>query len=125
MNKRIVFIIIMLVTLVACRNYKDYSSIPWQENPLPDWENPAVNTINAEYPHASIVSFPDQKSAVNSLWRQSPDVMTLDGIWKFNVVTSPSERPYWFFKNDFDTRGWNDIKVPSTWEMEGYDVARM
>lgn len=123
MNKRIVFIIIMLVTLVACRNYKDYSSIPWQENPLPDWENPAVNTINAEYPHASIVSFPDQKSAVNSLWRQSPDVMTLDGIWKFNVVTSPSERPYWFFKNDFDTRGWNDIKVPSTWEMEGYDVA--
>ena len=30
--------------------------------------------------------------------------------------------PYWFFKNDYDTRDWKEIDVPSNWQMKGYDV---
>lgn len=112
----------LLVTMMACKNYKDYSNESWQESTLPDWENTAVNTINAEYPHASIISFPDQESAITALWRTSPNVVSLDGTWKFKVVEKPSDRPYWFFKNDFDVREWDDLEVPSTWEMKGYDV---
>jgi beta-galactosidase len=37
-------------------------------------------------------------------------------------VKTPEERPYWFFKDDFDTREWDDIEVPSNWQMKGYDV---
>ena len=35
---------------------------------------------------------------------------------------TPAERPYWFFKDDFDIRSWSDIEVPSTWEREGYGI---
>ncbi len=35
---------------------------------------------------------------------------------------SPDQRPFWFFKDDYDTRDWNDINVPSNWQMKGYDV---
>ncbi len=37
-------------------------------------------------------------------------------------MKTPEERPYWFFKDDFDTREWDDIEVPSNWQMKGYDV---
>ncbi|HEX2970231.1 MAG TPA: glycoside hydrolase family 2 TIM barrel-domain containing protein, partial [Bacteroidales bacterium] len=42
--------------------------------------------------------------------------------WKFNCSNTPDERPYWFFKDDYDTRGWKEIDVPSNWQMKGYDV---
>ncbi len=42
-------------------------------------------------------------------------------MWKFHLAQNPSERPYWFFKNDFDTREWADINVPANWELEGFD----
>ncbi len=35
---------------------------------------------------------------------------------------SPDQRPFWFFKDDYDTRDWDDIEVPSNWQMKGYDV---
>jgi beta-galactosidase len=119
--KRYFFVILLtLSTLWSCARYKDYSRVAWQEKTLPDWENTAVNTINAEYPHSSLVSFPDAKTAMKAGWRQSPNVLSLDGYWKINWVKSPGERPYWFFKDDFDTRRWKEIKVPSTLECVGY-----
>jgi beta-galactosidase len=123
MNRRILIIALTFGTLVSCRNYKDYVNVPWQEKETPDWENTAVNTINTEYPHSSLVSFPDELTARNAGWRESPNVMPLDGLWKFSFVNTPAERPYWFFMDDFDTRGWKEITVPSTIEREGYGVA--
>ncbi len=122
MNRRLIIITLIFGILVSCRNYKDYSDISWQEKDLPDWENTAVNTINTEYPHSSMVSFPDEATAMNAGWRQSPNVMSLNGMWKFNFVNTPAERPYWFYKDDFDTRGWKEISVPSTWEREGFGI---
>ena len=54
--------------------------------------------------------------------QNSPDYISLDGTWKFNWVNSPDQRPFWFFKDDYDTRDWKDIEVPSNWQMKGYDV---
>ena len=34
----------------------------------------------------------------------------------------PEERPVDFFKPEFDVSGWKDIAVPSSWQMQGYDV---
>ncbi len=49
------------------------------------------------------------------------DLQSLNGMWKFKLAHNPSERPFWFFKDDYDTRKWDEIKVPSNWELEGYD----
>jgi len=122
MKMHYVVMLLSFSTLWSCSGYRDYSNVAWQEKSIPDWENPAVNTINAEYPHASMVSFPEAKTSMTAGYRKSPNVMSLDGVWKINWVKTPGERPYWFFKDDYDTRGWADIKVPSTLECAGYGV---
>ena len=71
----------VVIMLTGCQHYKNYDKITWQEKELPDWENTAINTINTERPHASMVSFPDNASALKAGWRQSVNVMSLDGVW--------------------------------------------
>ena len=44
----------------------------------------------------------------------------LNGDWKFCWVDSPSKAPEGFFKMDYDASGWNTIKVPANWELNGY-----
>lgn len=45
----------------------------------------------------------------------------LNGTWKFKFVPEPSQRPRDFFEESYDVRAWDDIPVPSNWEMQGYD----
>ena len=59
MRKALIVIAIASSVLSACRHYQDYENVAWEDKALPDWENTAVNTLNTEKPHASIVSFPD------------------------------------------------------------------
>ena len=122
--KRISFYILMVViSLSACKKLSKYEGVTFTEKVPRDWENPAVFNINMEDPHASLISFPDELSALESIKIKSPNYKSLDGIWKFNWVKTPDQRPYWFFKDDYDTRDWKDIEVPSNWQMKGYDVA--
>ncbi len=46
---------------------------------------------------------------------------SLNGTWKFNLVSEPSQRPLTFFEEGFDDSAWDEIPVPSNWEMHGYD----
>jgi beta-galactosidase len=121
--KRISFYILMIAVLFsACKKYSKYEGVPFTEKEPRDWENPEVFNINREAPHASLISFADEQSALEAIKANSPNYKSLDGIWKFNWVKSPDQRPFWFFKNDYDIRDWKDIDVPSNWQMKGYDV---
>jgi beta-galactosidase len=121
--KRIpLLILVVLMTAISCKKYSKYEGVTFPEKEPRDWENPAVNQINREDPHATLISFPDKESALEGIKVNSPNRLSLDGTWKFNWVKSPDQRPFWFFKNDYDTRDWKDIDVPSTWQMRGYDV---
>ena len=46
---------------------------------------------------------------------------SLNGTWKFKCVSKPSDRPYYFFKEDYDVSDWDDVEVPMNWEMKGYE----
>jgi beta-galactosidase len=122
MKRTLIFTAVILIAFASCKRYRDYSNVEWQEKEFPDWENTAVNAVNTERPHATMVSFPDNSAALNAGWRASPNVMSLDGKWKFHYSAKPADRPYWFFNDDFDTRSWAEIEVPSTWEREGYGI---
>jgi beta-galactosidase len=121
--KRFTFYIIFIVlSFTACKKYSKYEGVAFTEKEPRDWENPELISINKEDPHATMISFPDEQSALESVKTNSPNYVLLDGTWKFNWVKSPDERPYWFFKNDYDTRDWKETDVPSNWQMRGYDV---
>jgi len=123
MRRYLVFLGIAAAMLISCQRYHDYSDTDWTEKDLPEWEDLTINTVNTVSTHATIISHPDNNSALSAAWRESPNVLSLDGKWKFKYSPAPADRPYWFFKNDFDTREWDEITVPSTWEREGYGVA--
>jgi len=121
--KRISFyILVIVVSLSGCKKFSKYEGIPFTEKEPRDWENPAVFNINREDPNASLVSFSDEQSALEGVKSSSSNYKSLDGVWKFNWVKTPDQRPYWFFKDDYDTRDWKDTEVPSNWQMKGYGV---
>ncbi len=88
----------------------------------PDWENQNVFGINKEAPHCTLIPYSSKKAAVKnnpvaSKWRQS-----LNGNWKFNWAPDPDSRPVKFYQTDFDVCRWDEIAVPSNWQLQGYGV---
>ena len=51
---------------------------------------------------------------------RSSRYMLLNGMWKFHWVKSPDERPADFYRERYDVSAWDEIPVPSNWEMHGY-----
>jgi len=87
-----------------------------------EWESERMLGLNKEKPHATFNSYADVESAKKILPEFSRYRVSLDGAWKFNWVKRPEERPIDFFKPGFDVSGWREIAVPSSWQMQGYDV---
>ncbi|HBE42384.1 MAG TPA: beta-galactosidase, partial [Bacteroidales bacterium] len=122
MKKPAVFAVVIMLLFTACKRYSKYEGVAFTEKEPRDWENPEMFGQNKEAPHATLISFNDEATALFAAKSKSPNYLSLDGIWKFNLVRSPDERPFWFFKDNYDIRDWDDIEVPSNWEMKGYDV---
>jgi beta-galactosidase len=122
MNRVHYLLLLLAIAVSACKRYSDYEGVPFTEKEPRDWENPGMLNQNREEPHATLISYSDEKSALEGIAENSPNYMSLNGLWKFNWVKSPDERPFWFFKDDYDTRNWDNIEVPSNWQMKGYDI---
>jgi beta-galactosidase len=113
--------ILVLFTLGGCKSYNDYKEHGWKDAEQPDWENPLIHEINREEPRAYFIPFANEQEVDrDNIWASS-FIKSLNGDWLFHIAQNPSERPYYFFKDDFDTRAWKSIKVPSNWECEGYE----
>lgn len=87
-----------------------------------EWEQEQNLSLNKEVPRATFFSFADEASAKKILPENSSYWRSLDGDWKFHWVKAPHERPVDFYKPDFDVSSWKTIPVPSSWQMQGYDV---
>ena len=94
-----------------------------QKNPITDYKNYIENEqVISEHKlpaHASFTSFSTHEE------RKEDDpkyYKSLNGTWKFNWVRNPKERPTTFMGESFDASSWDDIKVPSNWEVEGYGI---
>ena len=106
----------LLVAVLAWVAFAKQASAETDESPL-DWENPAIFGRNKEPGHCTLVPYPEGKDFDASRFCQS-----LDGTWKFHWVTKPGDRPERFFEPDYDVTGWDEIPVPSNWELQGYGV---
>jgi len=84
-----------------------------------EWESPQHLAHNKEQPSATLYSFLDVESARKVLPEASDYRLSLDGPWKFSWAKHPDERPKAFHKPSFDVSGWDDIPVPSNWNLVG------
>ena len=107
------------VLVVACA-FLLFTAIA-QAKDTHDWENQAVFGINKEKPHAyTVQDVPTDYYVGNQLFNVEGNKVSLNGSWKFNWSPDPASRPVDFYKADFDTSDWKEIKVPGNWQLQGY-----
>ena len=117
---RIFYFILAFSTLVSCTKKHKYENVDMIVNPIEDWENPEVFQRNKEQPRASFIPYQSIEQLSLNEPENSPFYTSLNGQWKFNIADKPADRPFFFFKQDYDDTDWKTIKVPSNWELEGF-----
>lgn len=87
---------------------------------LPDWEDPQVISRDTEKPHATLVPFATEQQALTKPdWRTSPYLKLLNGTWKFRWLKHPSQIPAEFYQPATDDQTWDNLPVPSNWQVVG------
>jgi beta-galactosidase len=119
---KITRLLILFLIIFSCSKKNRYADVSWESKVIEDWENPEVFGINKEAPRAYFIPYLSDENVIEDNPEKSPFYTSLNGQWNFNLVTKPADRPYYFFKTDFDDSDWGKLKVPSNWELEGYDV---
>ena len=85
-----------------------------------DWKNQNLTSINKLPCRAYSVPFERKEDALTGEASLSRFYKLLNGAWKFSYYNSPGDVPEDFFQEDFDCGEWDDIMVPSCWQMKGY-----
>ena len=86
------------------------------------WEDPTVFRVGQIEPHTHFIPFQNVDHLISNRWDKSAYYLSLNGLWKFYWSAKPDERPHHFYEEDFDANGWDDIPVPSNWELQGYGI---
>ncbi|MGQ9779507.1 MAG: glycoside hydrolase family 2 TIM barrel-domain containing protein [Bacillota bacterium] len=85
-----------------------------------DWETPEILSRNRELTHSPWGAYADANMALTCDRRISPYVKVLNGRWRFHLAANPQVVPAGFQLIDFDDTGWDEIPVPSNWQLLGY-----
>jgi len=85
-----------------------------------DWENPQIIHKSRLPARAYTFGYPDAESAKTFDPAASPWVKSLNGVWRFDYSPTPVEAPKDFYTPGFDATAWDEIDVPSCWQMQGY-----
>ncbi|WP_125608009.1 beta-galactosidase subunit alpha [Lapidilactobacillus bayanensis] len=78
------------------------------------WENYQLSNINRMAPRSSYRTY----FAKND--QQVRNYQSLNGTWKFKFIAAPEYAPKDFQNIDFDDTSWDNIPVPSNWQLQGY-----
>ena len=85
------------------------------------WEDPSVLHVNREPARAHYVPYADRSAAASGKRGRSPYYGTLNGSWKFRYYESVQDVPGDFYEENADRSQWDELVVPSCWQVNGYD----
>lgn len=88
----------------------------------PEW-NGAIDLfrVGTQPPHTTLMPYANVGQALAADRTRSPYRLSLDGKWKFAYADRPADRDTDFHRTDVDDTGWDNIPVPSVWQVHGYD----
>ena len=87
-----------------------------------DWQNPEIININTEKPRASFIPYQNSNAALTGKRSNSDFYHSLNGNWKFKWVAEQSLLEESFHAKEYDDSGWDNIEVPSNWQLKGYGI---
>lgn len=85
-----------------------------------DYENHELPHRNRLAPRAHFTSYSSTEAALSMNRSMSPLNRSLNGTWSFCFTENPALTPPGFESTDFDDAAWDQIPVPSTWQLLGY-----
>lgn len=87
---------------------------------LPEWQDPAVSSVNRAAMHTDYFAFESDAAARKFERKESQNYLSLNGDWRFSWVADSNLRPTDCFAIEYDDSGWDWLKVPAMWELNGY-----
>lgn len=93
-----------------------------------EWDDVSVWEVNRERAHTLELPFAgttpvtnsaDQTFSTSVLPESSPWFLSLNGTWKFKWVGTPTTASSTFMQDNFNASEWDDIEVPSAWQVYG------
>ncbi|RED55936.1 beta-galactosidase [Cohnella phaseoli] len=85
------------------------------------WEDLSILQVNREPARANGIPYADRSSAASGKRSRSPYYGTLNGSWKFRYYDSVQDVPQDFYEENADRSEWDELLVPSCWQVNGYD----
>ena len=85
-----------------------------------NWQNPEVNSINRAPMHTNYFAYQSAEMALEGDKWRSENIMSLNGVWNFNLVENADQRPTDFYEVGYNDKGWDKMPVPGMWELNGY-----
>lgn len=85
------------------------------------WEDLNVTHVNRLKPRAYYIPYADAETAFNKKRGESPYYKTLNGSWKFRYYESINLVEDGFYNEDTYVNDWDNLIVPSCWQLNGYD----
>ncbi len=99
-----------------------FSFNPIDSDNVNDWENPGMIAQNKELAHNTLMPYQDKVKAIRCDRFHSEFFRSLNGKWKFFWVNKPADRPKGFYNPEYDISQWDEIQVPSNWQLSGYGI---
>lgn len=84
----------------------------------PYWQDPGVIQRNKERGH--VLALPQDSAEAALADAPSPYKMSLSGLWKFHWQKDVTTVESGFRKEDWDDGAWDEVEVPSLWQLQGY-----
>ena len=86
------------------------------------YENPAVLQENRIKEHAYFMTYSNMEDAIKGEKENSSYYQLLNGEWNFKYYERCMDVPEAIFGREVATGEWDKIKVPCSWQFQGYDV---
>lgn len=110
----------MLLLCLLCHTTGTVAQVRDTAGVPPEIENPRLTGIHKEPAHATLMPYGNIAEAFRGNRKASSRSLLLNGTWKFHWVSWPQKRPAGFYQPAFDVSGWDNITVPSNWQVQGY-----
>lgn len=110
-SKRNVLVLAGLISLSG--------SVSIQAQTYTEWDDVSVTHLNRERAHTLGIPLGGNVAINENSTEESPYYQSLNGVWKFKWVADPGQNPAGFEAPDYSVDGWDNIDVPSSWQVYG------
>lgn len=110
--------IVILLSTNTLTAQEDRSMSP--RRTLPYWQDVSVVKVNKEHPRTQFMTFDNKTEALETPFEESKYYRSLNGTWQFYFVDSYKDLPESITDSVSNHTGWEEIKVPGNWELQGF-----